>query len=84
LTIAVAALLASASALATATGKERIKECIGDYSMAESQPDEVTSKYCACMDQKMGRNETMSVLEWEVTHATEAAACEQESGWKDE
>ena len=81
LTIALAALAASTSVLATTAGEERVKECIGDYSLAQSQSSTVTKKYCSCMDVKMGAGETKSVLEWEVSNAPDAAYCEKESGW---
>jgi hypothetical protein len=81
LTIALAALAASTSVLATTSGEQRVRECVADYSLAQSQPSAVTEKYCSCMDVKMGVGETKSVLEWEVSNAPDAAYCERESGW---
>jgi hypothetical protein len=79
--IALGALVTSTGVLATTAGEERVEECVDDYSVAKSQPTEVTEKYCSCMDQKIGAGETKSVLEWEVLHAPDAASCEKESGW---
>lgn len=81
LTIALGALATSASALAATAGQERVKVCVDDYSLAQSQSPAVTEKYCTCMDLKMGAGETKSVLEWEVSNAPDAAFCEKESGW---
>jgi hypothetical protein len=80
--IALGALVTGTGVLAATAGEERVTECVDDYSIAGSQSPEVTEKYCSCMDQKMGASETISVLEWEVLHATEAASCESESGWE--
>jgi len=80
--IALGALVTSTGVLATASGEERVKECVDDYSVAQSQSADVTEKYCSCMDQKMGATETISVLEFEVLHAADAAPCEKESGWE--
>jgi hypothetical protein len=81
LMIALGALVTSTGVLATTAGEERVKECVDDYSLAESQSPGVTQKYCSCMDLKMGASETKSVLEWEVSNAPDAALCETESGW---
>jgi hypothetical protein len=82
LMIALGALVTSTGVFATTAGEERVKECVDDYSVAQSQAAEVIKKYCACMDQKMGPTETISVLEFEVLHAADAASCEKESGWE--
>jgi len=42
----------------------------------------VVSKYCACMNDKMDSNETLSISAWEKSHPKEMAMCERESGWK--
>jgi hypothetical protein len=81
LTIALGALVTSTSVLATTAGEQRVRECVADYSLAQSQSSAVTEKYCSCMDGKMGAGETKSVLEWEVSNAPDAAYCERESGW---
>jgi hypothetical protein len=81
LTIALSALVTSTSVLATTAGEQRVRECVDDYSLAQSQSSAVTEKYCSCMDLKMGAGETKSVLEWEVSNAPDAASCERESGW---
>lgn len=81
LMIALGALVTSTGALATTAGEQRVKECVGDYSLAPSQSPAVTEKYCSCMDLRMDAGETKSVLEWEVSNATDAAFCEKESGW---
>lgn len=81
LAVALGALVASTGALATTAGDERVRECVEDYSLAQSQSPAVTEKYCSCMDLRMGAGETKSVLEWEVSNAPDAAYCEKESGW---
>ena len=81
LTLALGMLVASPGVLAATAGEERVKECVDDYSLAQSQSSAVTEKYCSCMDLKMGAGETKSVLEWEVSNAPDAAYCEKESGW---
>jgi hypothetical protein len=81
LTIALGALVMSTGVLATTAGEERVKECVDDYSLAQSQSHAVTEKYCSCMDLKIGADEVKSVLEWEVSNAPDAAFCEKESGW---
>ena len=81
LTFALGTLVASTSVLATTAGEQRVRECVDDYSLAQSQSSAVTEKYCSCMDGKMGAGETKSVLEWEVSNAPDAAYCERESGW---
>jgi hypothetical protein len=81
LTLALGMLVASTGVLAATAGEERVKECVDDYSLAQSQSSAVTEKYCSCMDLKMGAGETKSVLEWEVSNAPDAAYCEKESGW---
>ncbi|MEI9902392.1 MAG: hypothetical protein WDN31_22525 [Hyphomicrobium sp.] len=39
-------------------------------------------KYCVCMNNAMGNEETKSVSEWEKTHPDEVKACDKEAGWK--
>jgi len=42
----------------------------------------VVLKYCTCMNNKMGNNETRSITQWEKTHESEAKACSKAAGWK--
>jgi hypothetical protein len=57
-----------------------INQCIVDNKGGAKS--EIIRKYCFCMNEKMGNNESKSITEWEKTHATERAACDKESGWK--
>lgn len=58
-----------------------IAQCIEDNADAQV-PVEVIQKYCACMNDKMDANETLSITEWEKTHPQEQADCSREAGWK--
>ena len=85
LTIAATVLMTSASALAVTAGKERIDECIADNA-DEGQTPEVVSKYCECMDKRMGESETATVSAWEdqAAHDADEDACDAEAGWVDD
>ena len=39
-------------------------------------------KYCVCMNNAMGDEESKSVTEWEKSHPDETKACDKEAGWK--
>lgn len=79
--ITLGVLVTSAGARAALAAEDRVRECVEDYSLAQSQSPAVTEKYCSCMDLNMGAGETKSVLEWEVSNAPRAAFCEKEAGW---
>jgi hypothetical protein len=58
-----------------------VNQCIAD-NKREGATEDVVRKYCVCMNNKMGNDETRSVTEWEKTHETERAECDAEAGWK--
>ncbi|MBI5522497.1 MAG: hypothetical protein HY910_07710 [Desulfarculus sp.] len=58
-----------------------IAECINDNANANVAP-EVIAKYCTCMNDKMDRNETRSITQWEKTHPMERADCDRQAGWR--
>ncbi len=74
-------LLTSVAALADADDNKWIAECIKDNADAKV-PTEVIIKYCACMNNKMSSNETLSITQWEKTHPVERADCDRQAGWK--
>ena len=74
-------LMMSSIAHADANELRWIARCLQDNATAEVATD-VVIKYCTCMANKMEKNETQSVTQWEKTHPTERAACDRESGWK--
>ncbi|MEO5336479.1 MAG: hypothetical protein H7841_06255 [Magnetospirillum sp. WYHS-4] len=73
--------LTSNVALADSDDMKWIAKCIKDNADAKVG-SEVVIKYCTCMNNKMGDNETQSISTWEKTHPKEMKACEAESGWK--
>lgn len=75
------ALFSSHAALANADDAKWVAQCVSD-NQAEKAAIEVISKYCVCMNNKMGDNETRSITQWEKTHATEMTACDKEAGWR--
>jgi len=58
-----------------------VSKCIQDNAGA-SVGSEVVAMYCACMNNKMGSNESQSISQWEKTHTAEKNQCEAEAGWK--
>jgi hypothetical protein len=73
--------MASSAVLAvTADDVKWINQCIKDNK--GDAKEEVVRKYCTCMNEKMGDNETQSITQWEKSHPTERAACDKEAGWK--
>jgi hypothetical protein len=78
---ALAIIAVSNFAYADADDKKWIAQCIKDNKDEGAKPD-VVKKYCTCMNDKMGDNETQSISKWEKTHQTEMKQCEKESGWK--
>jgi hypothetical protein len=69
------------SVLANADDAAWIKRCVADNAN-EGAKETVVAAYCACMNNKMSSNETLSVTAWEKTHPDEQAACSKEAGWK--
>jgi len=78
-----ASLLAGSAAFAATTEDDVkwINQCIAD-NKKEGAAEDVVRKYCVCMDNAMGEDETKSVSEWEKTHPDETTACDKEAGWK--
>jgi len=81
LLVLLGSLMASSIAYADANELKWIARCLLDNADAKV-PTAVVVKYCICMTDKMDRNETRSVTQWEKTHPTERAACDREAGWK--
>jgi hypothetical protein len=81
-----APLLASTAAIAQTMNADDMKwinQCINDNKdNKEGASGDVVRKYCMCMNEKMGNNESQSITVWEKTHTTERTACDKESGWK--
>jgi hypothetical protein len=57
-----------------------INECIVDNKGGASEA--IIRKYCMCMNEKMGDNETRSITQWEKANPRARASCDKESGWK--
>ena len=57
-----------------------INQCIADNKGGASGA--VIRKYCFCMNEKMGENETRSITEWEKANPAARRACDRESGWR--
>jgi hypothetical protein len=76
-------LVAGSAAFADTTEDDVtwINQCIAD-NKREGASEDVVRKYCVCMDNAMGKDETKSITEWEKTHLDETAACDKEAGWK--
>jgi len=83
LLIFAASLMASPAAFADTTEDDVtwINQCIAD-NKKEGATEDVVRKYCVCMNNAMGNEETNSVTEWEKSHPDETKACDKEAGWK--
>ncbi len=83
LLILAASLLASPAAFADTTEDDVtwINQCIAD-NKKEGATEDVVRKYCVCMNNAMGDEESKSVTEWEKSHPDETKACDKEAGWK--
>lgn len=68
-------------AQADADDDKWIAKCVRD-NKDEGATVAVVQKYCACMNDKMDKNETASITTWEKTHKAETAQCSKEAGWK--
>ena len=79
LLILAASLLASSAAFADTTEDDVtwINQCIAD-NKKEGATEDVVRKYCVCMNNAMGDEETKSVTEWEKSHPDETKACDNE------
>jgi hypothetical protein len=74
-------VFASSAALADAANMKLVARCLKDNADAGTAV-EVVTKYCACVNNKMSRDETLSISAWEKTHVAEQKACDKEAGWK--
>jgi hypothetical protein len=74
-------MAAGAPAFADADDAAWIKKCVAD-NKREGATATVVAAYCACMNDKMSSDETLSITAWEKTHPKEMAACDKEAGWK--
>jgi len=83
LLIFAASLMASPAAFADTTEDDVtwINQCIAD-NKKEGATEDVVRRYCVCMNNAMGNEETKSVTEWEKSHPDETKACDKEAGWK--
>ena len=83
LIVLAASLMSSADAFADTTEDDVtwINQCIAD-NKKEGATEDVVRKYCVCMNNAMGDEETKSVTEWEKSHPDETKACDKEAGWK--
>ena len=83
LLIFAASLMASPAAFADTTEDDVtwINQCIAD-NKKEGATEDAVRKYCVCMNNAMGNEETKSVTEWEKSHPDETKACDKEAGWK--
>ncbi len=76
-----ACILTGPAALAGPDDVKWVAQCVGDNADAKVAV-EVVTKYCTCMNNKMSDSETLSITQWEKTHATERTACDREAGWR--
>jgi hypothetical protein len=78
-----ASLVASPAAFADTTEDDVtwVNQCIAD-NKREGATEDVVRKYCVCMNNAMGDEETKSVSEWEKSHPDETKKCDAEAGWK--
>ena len=81
LLVLVGSLFATTNLYADAYDLKWIARCLEDNAEAKVAT-EVVVRYCTCMTNKMDRNESRSVTQWEKTHPQERAECDRESGWK--
>jgi hypothetical protein len=79
--LACLAVLISHRAFADSYDAQWIAQCVDDNKDANVSV-EVITRYCTCMNNKMSRDESRSITEWEKTHPRERAECDREAGWK--
>ena len=72
-------MLAAPAAIAGPDDAKWVAQCVSDNKEAKVAVAVIT-KYCTCMNDKMSDSETLSITQWEKTHATERAACDKEAG----
>ena len=79
---AVVVVMASAPVFAqTADDKKWVAQCMRDNKDEGARTD-VVRKYCVCMNDKMGDNETRSITVWEKANPKARQECEKVAGWK--
>jgi hypothetical protein len=71
-----------AARAATTDDVKWINQCVADNKGEPGATPDIALKYCTCMNNKMGNNESRSITEWEKTHETEQKACSKQAGWK--
>jgi hypothetical protein len=59
-----------------------VNQCITDNKNEPGGTPPVVRAYCICMNEKMDKNETRSITQWEKSHPNERKACEKQAGWK--
>lgn len=74
-------LAAPVTALANADDIAWIKRCISDNA-DEGQSADTLAVYCSCMNNKMSRDETLSITAWEKRHPEEEEACSRKARWQ--
>jgi len=74
-------LLACGPALADSDDVKWVAQCLKD-NKDEGAKLEVVTKYCTCMNNKMGADETRTITVWEKANPQARKACEKEAGWK--
>ena len=65
----------------TGDDKKWIDKCVKD-NKDEGAKASVVRAYCACMNEKMDDNETLSISAWEKKNPKAMKECEKKSGWK--
>ena len=64
----------------TADDKAWIDRCIRDNKREGASPA-VVRAYCACMNNEMSDNETLSITAWEKKNPKTMAMCSKKAGW---
>jgi hypothetical protein len=82
-----AALFAVLASLATpaladkkADDSKWIGQCVID-NKDEGQTADVVTKYCACMNNQMSDDDTMSISQWEKANPKVMESCSKKAGW---
>ena len=77
----VASVAGSTPAIAASDDVKWINQCTKD-NKDEGAKLEVVRKYCACMNNKMDDNETLSITQWEKKNPKARDECSRKAGWK--
>ena len=78
--LALGTVLVGGAAYADNDDLRWVAKCVQDNASATVEAD-VVAKYCACMNNKMDENETLTITQWQATHPTELATCKGKVGW---